>query len=416
MSETTISLDSAAIAPSRFAGRVLLVHANAPWQRNGGGIFLDQVAEYSGWDCTHLAISLEGRPYDRPADFSRPGMQLVSRGGVRGMGPVEAIHPPLARAIEWGIVHPRLLRRRLAAMRDELRGGSFDHVVFFLNSIEIPLIADALLDIVARPYSTMEWDLLEHGMLPELFGRTAIDRASAALVGLRRGALTRGVTSEGMARHYQERWGLDSVILRQVAPIGAQARRAGRDDRFVIALCGNMYCDVEFAALLAALEQRRWRLGSRSVELRWVGAGPSDGVTLPPQVTVTGWVSHERSLELLADADVGYAPLWFDASRRALVETSFPSKLISYLSAGVPVLYHGPRYGSPALFLAEHPAGVVVDTLDPASIGAQLEGLASRPSVLAAAGDAARRALEGEFAGRTLRTRLEHFLPLSPPS
>ena len=60
----------------------------------------------------------------------------------------------------------------------------------------------------------------------------------------------------------------------------------------------------------------------------------------------------------MATCDFAYLPYWFDGDFRDSVRLCFPTKLGTYLSSGVPILYHGPRNSSPTQFLERYPAGV----------------------------------------------------------
>jgi hypothetical protein len=212
-----------------------------------------------------------------------------------------------------------------------------------------------------------------------------------------------------MEQFYRHEWGLDSVVLRQPATPRPPARRNARGP-FVIALCGNAYAVREFRCLVDALTRLRWSASGRPIELRVIGSLDPDVGAVPEQVKVTGWVSYEESLAQLADADIGYCPYWFDADRARLVTTSFPSKLISYLTCSVPVLYHGPAIGTPAAFLERYPAGWSCHNLDVTEVASTIASLAGAPERLSAARAAATEAVAGEFSQATLRQRLAKWI------
>ena len=92
------------------------------------------------------------------------------------------------------------------------------------------------------------------------------------------------------------------------------------------------------------------------------------------------------------------------------MSTSFPSKLISYITCGVPVFYHGPETGTPAAFLAKYPAGFSCHSLDSAAVAAAIAGLAGAPDRLSAARVAAAKAVGDEFSPSTLQRRLTTWL------
>ena len=61
----------------------------------------------------------------------------------------------------------------------------------------------------------------------------------------------------------------------------------------------------------------------------------------------------------LRTADLLYCPYWFDPGFERPCRLSFPSKLSTYLKTGVPVLFHGPEYASPRIFLEQNDAAYI---------------------------------------------------------
>jgi glycosyltransferase involved in cell wall biosynthesis len=72
-------------------------------------------------------------------------------------------------------------------------------------------------------------------------------------------------------------------------------------------------------------------------------------------------VKHKDIASVIAEADVAFLPLSFEADMRHIVETSFPSKIAEYLAGGVPILVHAPSYSTVAKYCREHSCGLVVD-------------------------------------------------------
>jgi hypothetical protein len=389
---------------------LVLLHGGAPWQENGGAVFLDALAEHCGRPCVHLAISLDGRSAEVPRGFPRPVLQIPARGGIRGFGVLRHTSPWLERQVYWGVASPR---RLLAGTRRVARHVAELHpyrLAVFLNAVEIPTVALEVVRRVGVPYVTMEWDLLDVAIRRLGLTHLLEKRALRALDALRRGAVRRGVASEGMETAYRERWGLDTIVLRQ--PARSERRQpTGRSDRpFLIAVCGNVYAVQEFRAFLAALERIQWVAAGRPIEVLVIGTVGEGVGPLPPTVRVTGWVSFSESLQHLRHADLGYCPYWFAEAQTDIVSTSFPSKMISYLTCGVPVFYHGPPNGSPARFLARYPAGVPCTARDPGEVAMTLSEFVSSPERLALARRAADAVLAHEFSPEMLKQRLAAWL------
>jgi hypothetical protein len=133
---------------------------------------------------------------------------------------------------------------------------------------------------------------------------------------------------------------------------------------FVIALSGQMYADVELSALISALNILNWEYDGKTIILRLYGRAFHLFFSTPANVEIRGWLSQEDLLPELADADLLYCPYWFDPAFEEAARLSFPSKLSTYLKVGVPVLFHGPDYASPRIFLEKYNAAYICGTLD----------------------------------------------------
>ena len=390
---------------------VLLVLGGEPWQQNGGGVFIEQMSRAIGGRVVHLSVALGGGPHAR-ADWPWEHVSIPARRPIPGMGKLRQAFRSFASFLEWNVVRRRALRRGLEHEAARLRGLGIRRVVYFMNSIEILDLAPMLNEVLGVPYSTMEWDLIELA-IDALPARRVRDRLSRAATALREGAATRGVASEGMVSMYEERWGLDSTVLRQTIVPGAKSESPAKD-AFVIGLCGTMIVPDEFRAFLAALDLLDWNVDGRPIEFLWIGEPRPDQRELHPRIRSTGWVPHARSLELLSGVDLGYSGLWFATERRPWVESSFPSKIISYLSAGVPVLYHGPAYGTPAKFMKAFRVGFGCHVLEPQAIAELVAGIVREPASLSAARDEATRAVRTEFTPQVLVERVDRMLRDAP--
>ncbi len=299
--------------------------------------------------------------------------------------------------IEWGIVRKLLLKKRLIRLKKKLREFKAEKVVFFLNSMEIIMLAKPILNELKIPYTTMEWDLFEEGIHNNPVGRRFAEELRKDAEKLRRGADSRGVASEGMQRFYQKQFGLNAIILRQAMTVEGikKNRPAGKD--FVIIICGNIYAIKEFHSFIKALDILNWNCGGRKIIIQWVGAPSLRDGELPDAVQTYSWLSFAESLEFVAQSDLGYCPYWFDPEKSALAETSFPSKLVSYLSCHVPIFYHGPNNGSPAVFLNKYQAGFICAEQDPLRIADCIASVLSNDKRMLAARSAAIQAIQEEF-------------------
>jgi len=122
-------------------------------------------------------------------------------------------------------------------------------------------------------------------------------------------------------------------------------------DEFIIGFCGTMYADDAWVAFLDALDQVNWSISGKQIKLhifskQQVSAEFSD---LP--IYYKGYLKQTETIKSLSQCDILYCPYWFSEEKRNVVMYSFPSKLTTYLAAGRPVFFHGPKYSSAWVFL-----------------------------------------------------------------
>jgi hypothetical protein len=66
--------------------------------------------------------------------------------------------------------------------------------------------------------------------------------------------------------------------------------------------------------------------------------------------------------QLLDRMDLGYAPDPLTEDGRSFAKTSLSTKLVTYIGATLPCLYHGPGQSTTAEMFSRHRAGEVVDS------------------------------------------------------
>lgn len=155
----------------------------------------------------------------------------------------------------------------------------------------------------------------------------------------------------------------------------AVRRRMGWADGELIALhSGNMGLKQGLDNLVAAARSLRGPArivlmgdGSQRAELERLGAGVAGLQFLPP-------ASATEFPDILAAADVLLL-----SERASAVGMSLPSKLTSYLNAGLPVLAAVPREGGTAVEVSRSGGGLLVAPEDPAVLVAALGELAADP-------------------------------------
>ena len=122
-------------------------------------------------------------------------------------------------------------------------------------------------------------------------------------------------------------------------------------------------------------------------------------------LVVLGFEPYERVPEVLASADVLLATLEADAGQFAV-----PSKILTYLCAGRPILLAGPKNNLAASIIERSKAGLVVDPDDAEAWVRTAQKLIADPQKRAELGANARRYAEHTFDITTIALAFERVL------
>jgi tetratricopeptide (TPR) repeat protein len=246
---------------------------------------------------------------------------------------------------------------------------------------------------------------LRRQKMPEVLHRLFMDDFAIA----QRIAEHCAVVSEVMANEYQNAYGHEPIVLRHALDDDLQrtGRRALRcDGGLTIAMLGNIYAADAISAFIAALSEAGWKIAGRDVSLVCMTRAlpPAADPSMP--IEHLGWLEQDEVLSILERADIGYVPYWFGEEFRSAVRLSFPSKLSTMATAGLPVFFHGPADSSVIPFLNTHPMGLACPSLEATEILTRLTALVSTTEAFAAASEAAETAFREEMSHSAFRTRL----------
>jgi hypothetical protein len=75
--------------------------------------------------------------------------------------------------------------------------------------------------------------------------------------------------------------------------------------------------------------------------------------------------AEEEVQDDFEDVDVLYFPLPFGREFDSFTKYSMSTKLVTYLGAGLPIVYHGPAYSAAARLLADTGAALIIDSTNP---------------------------------------------------
>jgi hypothetical protein len=154
------------------------------------------------------------------------------------------------------------------------------------------------------------------------------------------------VVCEGMARRYRQRYGIASTIVhRGIAEPVLKRPPHVAGGSLEIGVMGNTYGYDQLPLLGRAVAGAASRVGARG-RIVMIGEGPGRRLRAEVgdriDVEVTGHLDERRAVERLSRCFALYLSYPFSRRAEVLRQTSFPTKLSSYLLAARPLFVHAP--------------------------------------------------------------------------
>lgn len=178
-----------------------------------------------------------------------------------------------------------------------------------------------------------------------------------------------------------------------------------------IAYAGTIHVPEVFAQFVAVLGKIRRQL-PRPVRLDFFGNHSCRGF---PWFDAS-WMTEHGNLpaqplnEALRKCTWGFSPMAMTDEDPSYNRFSFPTKFVSYLTAGLPVLSLGQPASSILKMAAAYETGVCLTTVDETVLAGQLLAALNEPAPGAKYHPGLRRCAEAEFDGGRMRTTLHGFL------
>lgn len=307
-------------------------------------------------------------------------------------------------------------QRHLERITRLIQEEHIDLVWVVLNSPNLIFLTQRLMDQVGIDFVFTIWDP------PELFViNSRIDWMTFRALRLSYASILQqakhiSVICESMKRIFHNEYGVDSLTMlhgiRRNLWMDQSAQSEDNQDKeeLTVGFAGSMYAKVEWKILTEALDSVGGKIAGKQVRIKVLGNVPKKQKIKPSFVEYLGYCPFESALKILSKMDVAYLPYWFQRKYSYVVKTSFPTKLSTYVAAGVPVLYHGPSESSPAAFLKEYPVGEGCYFLDTSEILRVLENLLIDRTVRQQCMEARWLALRNVFDHEIMLSRFFQFI------
>lgn len=171
--------------------------------------------------------------------------------------------------------------------------------------------------------------------------------------------------SWAMANNFEKKYHKKCLINIPSLPINRFSEQYNKNEKeFLIGFSGQMYAKEEIELLISTLNKINWRYKGKEIVLRLYGAYFPVEYYSNPNIEIHSFIKQELLIEELKKCHLLYCPYWFSKEYKKACKLSFPGKLTTYLSTGVPVLLHGPKYASPIIFTRVNKAGYIINTND----------------------------------------------------
>ena len=295
----------------------------------------------------------------------------------------------------------------------------------FQRRLEAHLVSVGATDVHLLPHSWGDFDvgfrvakrlgLRVHVSIHDDFLYTArshpqLKRLEQVLRDVWREAATRFVISKEMGLEYCRRYGERPYIIHTdgSAPCARLKYEPPSTDVniYFMGMFNRTYIP-NFRAFLAALENHQGMIGhGRRIQftIRTHGFNSSDypgrGIARVLPFASTETVEAEVRLQHLL-----YLPLPLEPEWDGLCKYSLSTKMVSYLAAGVPIVYHGPKSSAACKYLESCNAAIQINTNDVESIAQILTKALANIDELKLISENAQAASRSDFDGETLQKR-----------
>lgn len=222
-----------------------------------------------------------------------------------------------------------------------------------------------------KPYTVQVWDPPEWWLKEFKFDKLTALSVMKEFNRMLRDSKTCLAASWAMADAYSKLYRAKCIpVIPGLPETDLETDSNREDDDFIIGFAGQVYAKEEFEALIEALEYMNWKYEDRKIRMRLFGHDFS--FNDPTHIQLCGYLEQKELFKHLKNADLLYCPYFFSKEYDFISRLSFPSKLTSYLSIKKPVLFHGPEFSSPCIFLKENDAGYICSTMDSLEIAEYL--------------------------------------------
>lgn len=270
------------------------------------------------------------------------------------------------------------------------------------NILQVPLVVSVPDDPLALFQLTEPNNFSFTRLLYEKSFRHALRKAEAC-----------AVISKPMAELFRKLHQLDAIVLYRgidedhclEPPVWSS-----HQTEYVISSVGSVVAHDNWNCLVSAVRILNKKHSKRNWRILHIGELP--GELRAPEVEVAGWITGAALTKQLRRSDLSFLNLWFSPEYKKLSQTSFPTKVQTYVQAQRPIVAFGPNYSSVVRFVDEHRCGITCVLQDETRLAEAIETITTSQGLYNEALEGIVR-LKADFSINRFYEQFETFI-LSP--
>ena len=141
-----------------------------------------------------------------------------------------------------------------------------------------------------------------------------------------------------------------------------------------IGFSGNIWCGETFESFLNAIKLYNDFNNEELIIMMFSSISPKSKLINKYKkfIKLQPFISYDKLTIELQKCDLLYLPMSFSKSNEVVNTTSFPSKIITYLNCGIPILNHSPSNSSSHSYILNKHIGFSINLLNPTEIFKEL--------------------------------------------
>lgn len=216
-----------------------------------------------------------------------------------------------------------------------------DHVLMVLQGQTSYLLSKFVLDFKV-PFTTLTWDPWEwwcstHSVGPNLDLLVQESHQCIYNVG------THLVPTLKFAQANSIEESRSRIVYFPEFEASPSSRMKKSEEQINIVFSGQNYASHEISQFIDALRGMNWNMNGKQILFHIVGCTIQ---VRDKNVIQHGWIDNKFLPNFLRDFDIAFLPYPTKENLLSVAQQSFPSKLSTYLSASLPVIYLGPQSAS----------------------------------------------------------------------